>query len=114
MRPADGHIDWTWSSETVYDFVRALTRPYPGAFGTLEGRTWRIWQAALPSPVPTTSPPGEILGPVVSPVECACGQLVACGRGAVILLELEADNGEVLRGRALSDQPWTGRRWSND
>jgi methionyl-tRNA formyltransferase len=113
-RPADGRIDWTWSSETIYDFVRALTRPYPGAFGTLEGRSWRVWQAALP-PIPATnSAPGEILGPVVSPVSEACGQLVACGRGAVILLELESDEGEVLRGRALSDQPWTGRRWSND
>jgi methionyl-tRNA formyltransferase len=113
-RPADGRIDWTWSSETIYDFVRALTRPYPGAFGTLEGRTWRVWQAALPPMPALASTPGEILGPVVSPVPDACGQLVACGRGAVILLELEAGDGEVLRGRALSDQPWTGRRWSND
>lgn len=118
-RPADGRIDWTWSGQTIYDFVRALTRPYPGAFGMLEGRLWRIWQAALP-PSPVGGAPlngtgaGQILGPVVSPVNEACGQLVACGRGAVILLEVEADDGSVLRGRALSEQPWTGRQWSND
>ena len=51
---------------------------------------------------------------MVSPVNEACGQLVACGRGAVILLEVEAEDGSVLRGRALSEQPWTGRQWSND
>ncbi|HSA54658.1 MAG TPA: methionyl-tRNA formyltransferase [Gemmatimonadaceae bacterium] len=118
-RPADGRIDWTWSGQTIYDFVRALTRPYPGAFGTLEGRLWRIWQAALPPSAMGNVPrngaaAGEILGPVVSPVGDACGQLVACGRGAVILLEVEAEDGRVLRGRALSEQPWTGRHWSND
>jgi len=50
---------------------------------------------------------------VVSPLEAACGQLVACGEGAVVLLELEADDGAVLRGPTLSEQPWTGKRWSN-
>lgn len=118
-RPADGRIDWTWSGQTIYDFIRALARPYPGAFGMLDGRLWRIWQAALPPAAPAMGPrdgaaAGEILGPVVSPVSEACGQLVACGRGAVILLEVEAEDGRVLRGRALSEQAWTGRQWSND
>lgn len=113
-RPADGRIDWNWSSRTIYDFVRALTRPFPGAFSTLDGVTWRIWHVALPPPVPLSAAPGEGLGPVVSAVPDACGQLVACGDGAVILLEVETDEGQVLRGRELSEQPWAGRRWTDE
>jgi methionyl-tRNA formyltransferase len=30
--PEDGHIDWNWQKERIYNFVRALTDPYPGAF----------------------------------------------------------------------------------
>ena len=100
----------------MYDFVRALTRPYPGAFSRLEGQRWTVWHTArVPSANGTghLGTPGAVLGPVVSPLEAACGQLVACGEGAVVLLELEADDGAVLRGRTLSEQPWTGKRWSN-
>jgi hypothetical protein len=53
--------------------------------------------------------PGEVLGAVVSPTERACGQLVACGRGAIVLLEVARADGVVIRGRALSDLDWTGR-----
>jgi methionyl-tRNA formyltransferase len=116
-RPADGNVDWACPNRVVYDFVRGLTRPYPGAFSRLEGRQWRIWQAALlPAPPPDTPPPppGAVLGRVVSPVADACGQLVACGQGAVVLLEIEGEDGAVLRGRALSEQHWTGKRWTDD
>jgi len=30
--PADGLIDWSWPPNVIYNFVRAQTRPYPGAF----------------------------------------------------------------------------------
>jgi methionyl-tRNA formyltransferase len=35
--PEDGRIDWSWSARRVYNFVRAPTRPYPGAFTELAG-----------------------------------------------------------------------------
>lgn len=112
-RPADGAITWDSSARQVYDFIRALTHPYPGAFSTLESRQWWIWQAALlPDTGHLTAAPGEVVGPVVSPVEAACGQLVACGNGGgVILLDVDDGAGTRLSGRALSDQDWTGRRW---
>ena len=114
-RPADGLIRWDCPATQVYDCIRALTRPYPGAFSALDGKQWWIWEAALlpdvgPSPV---GEPGAVLGPVVSPVWSACGQVVACGSGAVILLCVEDDAGNRLRGQALSDQPWTGKRWDS-
>ncbi|HEV8399059.1 MAG TPA: methionyl-tRNA formyltransferase [Gemmatimonadales bacterium] len=114
-RPADGLLDWAGPSTRVYDFVRALTRPYPGAFGQLDGHRIKVWQAALP-PLgeATVAEPGTCLGPVVSPEDNACGQLVACGQGAVVLLEVEGEDGRVLRGRALSEEPWRGRTWTRE
>lgn len=112
-RPADGRITWDCPARMVYDFVRALSRPYPGAFSSLDGKQWWIWEAALPpdrGPIAGATP-GEVLGPVVSPAQAACGQLVACGSGAVVLLEVADDAGTALRGQALSEQPWTGKLW---
>jgi methionyl-tRNA formyltransferase len=46
----DGRIDWSWPAERVHNFVRALTRPYPGAwFGSGEARQ-RIWKTSLDAP----------------------------------------------------------------
>jgi methionyl-tRNA formyltransferase len=112
-RPADGQIDWNLSSREVYNFVRALTRPYPGAFSTLDGKRWTIWACAF-SPKCASARPGEVVGPVYSTVDRACGQIVACGRGCVALLDLESEDGSALRGPALSSQPWTGMRWTDE
>jgi methionyl-tRNA formyltransferase len=113
-RPGDGLVDWHSSSNRVYDFVRALTRPYPGAFGHLDGKRWTVWRAALPPlDAIAIAKPGTCLGPVISPSDEACGQLVACGQGAVTLLEVEAEDGRVLRGRALGEAAWRGRIWAN-
>ena len=111
-RPGDGWLDWRGAAHRVYDFVRALTRPYPGAFGRLQGKRWTVWQTALPplDSLPIAKP-GTCLGPVVSPADEACGQLVACGQGAVTLLEVESEDGQVLRGRALGEAEWRGWTW---
>lgn len=113
-RPQDGLLEWSRSSREVYDFVRAVTKPYPGAFSWLDGRRYIVWQAALlPAACDGGSSPGEILGPVVSPRSEACGLAVACGSGAMVLLELEDEDGQVLAGSLLSDQAWTGKRWTD-
>jgi len=114
-RPKDGILNWSLKNAEVYDFVRALTKPYPGAFSWLNGRRWTIWQCALlPKGFSFDAQPGETVGPIISPVEASCGQAVACGAGAIVLLELEDDNGEALNGRRLSDQDWSGSVWTNE
>src|SRR5216117_2753658 len=78
-RPADGLIDWDQEACAVYNFIRALTKPYPGAFGWLDGRRWTVWQAALLPPGTAATAgltPGAVLGPMISPAETACGQVV--------------------------------------
>jgi methionyl-tRNA formyltransferase len=111
-RPQDGAIDWAKPSGEIYNFVRALTRPYPGAFSYLDDERWLIWQCALVPGEPSfNANPGQIIGPVYSPVESACGQWVNCGNGAVILLEVQRSNGQVLMGPRLSDQKWANKVW---
>jgi methionyl-tRNA formyltransferase len=112
-QPEDGWIDFALDGGEVYDFVRALTRPYPGAFSKLEGARWTVWHCAHIGADVGDGPPGEVVGSMVSPVAGACGQIVRCGRGAVVLLEVESAQGRILMGPALSDQDWKGRRWSH-
>ena len=43
-RPEDGAIDWHRTNRQIHDFVRALTRPYPGAFSRLGEATVTVWR----------------------------------------------------------------------
>jgi methionyl-tRNA formyltransferase len=108
-RPADGDVDWEQPARRIYDFVRALTRPYPGAFSILDGRCLRLWRAAFNPADAEGRRPGEVVGPVLSPDADACGQVVATAGGTLTLLEVEAENGLVLRGQELARQDWTGK-----
>jgi methionyl-tRNA formyltransferase len=113
-RPEDGLVDWSQSNSAVYDFIRALTKPYPGAFSWLDARRCTIWNAALfPKSENSVLQPGRVLGPVISPSEAACGLAVECNDGVVVLLEIEADGIGCLSGTRLSDLPWTGKVFSN-
>ncbi len=42
-KPQDGRIDWNRSAQDVYNLVRAVTHPYPGAFTEKDGRKLFIW-----------------------------------------------------------------------
>jgi UDP-4-amino-4-deoxy-L-arabinose formyltransferase/UDP-glucuronic acid dehydrogenase (UDP-4-keto-hexauronic acid decarboxylating) len=45
-RPEDGKINWDWPVMKIYNLVRAVTEPYPGAFTHLpEGEKLFIWWA---------------------------------------------------------------------
>lgn len=37
-RPEDGLINWTQNATTIHNFIRAQSRPYPGAFTILNGQ----------------------------------------------------------------------------
>ncbi len=44
-KPADGRIDWSKSALQIYNLIRGVTHPYPGAFTFLDGKKVVIWQA---------------------------------------------------------------------
>lgn len=83
-KPADGRIDWSWSARRIYDLVRAVTHPYPGAFTTLRGRRLLVWWA-----LPVAGEPDAAPGTVTT-VD-AEGVTVAAGDGGVRLVTLQLE-----------------------
>jgi methionyl-tRNA formyltransferase len=91
--PRDGIIDWETRVESLYGWVRAQTRPYPGAYTFLGDGKLFIWKAR-----PTKSETGGPAGTVVE--HRKGGVVVACGDGALLLEEVgPEDSGE---------PPWVG------
>jgi methionyl-tRNA formyltransferase len=85
-KPADGEIDWRSPARGIYDLVRAVTHPYPGAFSWHRGRRLFVWWAK-PAPEVDGLRPGE--------VRVASGGEVVVGAGEGSLrLERVAVEGE--------------------
>jgi methionyl-tRNA formyltransferase len=57
-RPEDGRIDWSRSAVEIYNLIRGVTRPYPGAFTELDGKKLIIWSAL---PVAGQAVPGQLI-----------------------------------------------------
>jgi methionyl-tRNA formyltransferase len=43
----DGEIDWRMSAQSIKNLVRALTKPYPGAHFTREGKEMKVWEVEV-------------------------------------------------------------------
>lgn len=82
--PIDGRVDWRWSAWRIYNFVRAQTRPYPGAFSSYDGNTLRIWGAVmcLTDSAATLNEPGQI----DVPASRDGALVVRCGDGKPLAL----------------------------
>lgn len=46
-KPEDGEIDWAWPAARIHNLVRAVTHPYPGAFGEIGGEKVWVWKSRL-------------------------------------------------------------------
>jgi methionyl-tRNA formyltransferase len=92
--PADGIIDWETRAPYLYDWVRAQTRPYPGAFTFLGDEKVVVWRAK-PVELEQDAPAGTI---VAAGGE---GPVVACGEGGLLLEEVETSAGELAVGARL-------------
>lgn len=46
-KPEDGLIDWDKSPKEIENFVRAQTKPYPGAFTFINGKKVTIWDCRV-------------------------------------------------------------------
>ncbi len=45
--PDDGLIDWSWDAKQLANFIRAQTKPYPGAFFYAGKHKVVVWDAAI-------------------------------------------------------------------
>ena len=77
--PADGLINWQWNAVFIDRFIRAQTRPYPGAFTLIGSEKLVIW-SAIPILGMQTAVPGTIS-------EESGNWFVHCGSGKIKLLE---------------------------
>lgn len=59
-KPEDGIIDWNCMSIYLYNWIRGLTHPYPGAFTFLGEKKLFIWKATISEYIKSGTP-GEIL-----------------------------------------------------
>jgi methionyl-tRNA formyltransferase len=79
-RPEDGRIDWRWPARRIFNLVRAVTHPYPGAFCFVNGRKLLVWEAKIGAENGTTGAPGRFVR-----VTDDGAIEVAAGEGSVIV-----------------------------
>ncbi len=95
--PADGVIDWAQSARQIYNLVRAVTHPYPGAFTHWQGRPLHVWWATPDAAGGATQAPGTV-------VAIDDGLVVQTGAGRLRALRVQ------LAGEEESD----AARWAGD
>ncbi len=85
-KPEDGRIDWQASALTIYNLIRAVTHPYPGAFTQLNGKKVYLWQAQLISSHhgAEDKTPGT-----VEAIEKGKGIVVSTGSGSLLVTRIQ-------------------------
>ena len=87
IKKEDGKIDWNEPAEKILNRLRAFT-PWPGAFTFLPAepkpQLLKIWKAEV---VGDNGQPGTVLAADKN------GIVVACGKGALRILELQREGG---------------------
>jgi len=85
---AEAAIDWRDSAEQIERRVRAFD-PFPGAIFRLQGEAIKLWRAAV---VPGDGEPGRVIANAPLPV-------IACGSGALQLLQVQRPGGRRVDAR---------------
>jgi UDP-4-amino-4-deoxy-L-arabinose formyltransferase/UDP-glucuronic acid dehydrogenase (UDP-4-keto-hexauronic acid decarboxylating) len=94
--PADGLIDWSLPARRLYDLIRAVTLPYPGAFCPVGEHKLIVWSAHVQAGNSSQAP-----GTVIShdPLRIACGE-----DSLVITAGQRGDGGLYLSGPQLAGE----------
>ena len=92
-KPADGVIDFSKSASEIRNLVRAVTRPYPGAFAFLGEKKYLFWQVTEVKAAKKAAP-GTILN--TAPLT------VACGKGALRVDFAQSEGGVFCSGAQLA------------
>jgi methionyl-tRNA formyltransferase len=92
-QPEDGRIDWNWPARRIFNLVRGVTHPYPGAFCFIGGRKLTVWQARVARDEGKWGESGRIIRAGGETVE------VAAGEGSLLVLRGQLE-GEAEAGAA--------------
>lgn len=93
IETADTVIDWCADAQAIDRQVRAL-HPAPGAIAAIDGRVVKIRAASPVDSTADSASPGTIID------ASSHGLVVACGKGALALLEVQPAGGRAMSGRA--------------
>ncbi|MGO4004149.1 bifunctional UDP-4-amino-4-deoxy-L-arabinose formyltransferase/UDP-glucuronic acid oxidase ArnA [Pseudomonas fluorescens] len=93
---ADGKLDWKLPAEQLFNLVRAVTQPYPGAFCAVGEHKLIVWSVEV-----VKGNEGQAPGRVISvePLRIACGE-----DSLVVVSGQRNDNGLFLGGPQLADE----------
>nr|WP_159464832.1 bifunctional UDP-4-amino-4-deoxy-L-arabinose formyltransferase/UDP-glucuronic acid oxidase ArnA [Scandinavium goeteborgense] len=91
--PEDGRLNWEQSAESLHNLVRAVSDPWPGAFGFVGTNKFIVWKSRVRHDV-ATAKPGTVMS--VSPL------VVACGNGALEIITGQTDKGVYMQGAQLA------------
>ncbi len=87
--PDDGKINWSAGAVAIDRLVRAVGRPYPGAFTSLGGTTIRIWASDIPMPqTQVFGAPGQL-----AKLPDIAGPCVVTGDGLLRIAEASDESG---------------------
>ena len=101
LKKEDGRIDWTQSVSAIHNRVRGL-QPWPGAFTTFRGQSLLVWKSRSHAPsdgLPHDSAPGPFAGRITSLKPLT----VACGAGALELLEVQLEGRKRISAQAFAN-----------
>jgi UDP-4-amino-4-deoxy-L-arabinose formyltransferase/UDP-glucuronic acid dehydrogenase (UDP-4-keto-hexauronic acid decarboxylating) len=94
--PADGKLLWSKPAEQLFNLVRAVTQPYPGAFCAVGEHKLIVWSAEVVKGNDSQAP-GRVIS--VDPLRIACGE-----DSLVILSGQRNDTGLFLSGPQLANE----------
>ena len=100
--PADSGIDWTQSSQSIYNLIRATARPYPGAYCYLDGKKLTIWSAEL-QPEPreyVARVPGR-----VAEIYRGEGTVILTGDSTILLKDVQLEGEAVTNASSILKSP---------
>lgn len=87
--PDDGAINWRDTTRDIYNLVRAVARPYPGAFTEYEGERVLVWSAQpFSDDLVRDVPPGR----VVKTFEATGDFVVSTPDGSLLVTDWEAED----------------------
>lgn len=95
--PADGLIDWEQSAIKIYNLIRAVSHPYPGAFTYLGDEKVFIWRGKVEAEAANNEKSGKIIEKIDNSF------LVQCGGGQLLVTDYETETeistGDIFNGK---------------
>jgi Methionyl-tRNA formyltransferase len=91
--PEDGRLEWDKPAEVLHNLVRAVSDPWPGAFGYVGQSKFVVWKSRVRTDI-SPAKAGTVLS--VAPL------VIACGNGALEVVTGQSENGVYMQGAQLA------------